>query len=187
MFEEDHQSFLYFAWSFLSISGCCKLDWVHIWSSTHWKNNCLSFQTHHNTFLGRIGRSTYEIQQVKTKPVQHFLKWLIWVVFLRWNNMFKHFIMPHWHFMSMKLSVTSHNAQEYNKNKWVITMEIMLIVFCIGIIHESTGLVKYPYQKQWTPNDHHKFVLVFMLYYYWFDIDFNVLYNFKEFTMYIWA
>ncbi len=119
MFEEDHQSFLYFAWSFLSISGCCKLDWVHIWSSTHWKNNCLSFQTHHKTFLGRIGRSTYEIQQVKTKPVQHFLKWLIWVVFLRWNNIFKHFIMPHWHFMSMKLSVTSHNAQEYNKNKWV--------------------------------------------------------------------
>ncbi len=32
-------------------------------------------------------------------------------------------------------------------------------------------------------DDHHELVLVFMLYYYWMDIDFNVyVYNFIKFT-----
>ncbi len=76
----------------------------------------------------------------------------------------------------------------YNKNKWVSdhSVEIMHVkCFCVGIFHESAGLVKYPYQNN--ENDIHKWfselVLVFMPYYYWFYIDFNGLcVHFKMFS-----
>ncbi len=66
----------------------------------------------------------------------------------------------------------------YNKDKWVSdhSVEIMWIVFVSGYFTCMKDM-KYPYQNN--SHDlhrcHHKVVLVFMPYYYWFDIDFNGL------------
>ncbi len=76
----------------------------------------------------------------------------------------------------------------YNKNKWVSdhSVEIMWIVFCVGIFHESAVQVKYPYQKQWTWSPQMITTNLFLFLCHtsidWILILMVYVYNFKGFT-----